>query len=191
MATLTDTRVGNAATPNGWSSAVNGTLGDTNTTSGGGVSTNATNTYDQGWELNAVPADLANVDTLSAQLWYGWEGAHANTTWPELSIRIMNAAGDTVLAAADSGGSFRVIATNITVDTSTASSVLSFNYVNTSANKAAWDDARVEIRITRSRSKGGDDGLQIVYEASMTGTYTQGAAFSPVDPMGMAGIFGI
>lgn len=172
MATLTPLTVGNAAAPSEWTTAGNGALGDNSDATFGSVTTNATDDYDQGWELANVDADLGNVDTLSIVLRYRWVTAPANTTWPTLAARVMASDGTTVLAAADSGGTFETVASNITTTTITNSASVPFTHVNTTANKTTWDGAVVQIRISRVRSKGGDSSAQAVYEADLTGTYT-------------------
>ena len=176
MATLTPLTVGNAAAPSDWTSAPNGALGDDSDSTYGHLSLNTTSTYsrDQGWELADVDADLGNVDTLAIVLRYGWGAGEQVNTWDTLAARVMS--GATVLAAAESGGTFETVASTITTTTATNSSSIPFTYVDTSATKAQWNAAVVEIRITLSRVKGGDTLEKRVYEADLTGTYTVAGA---------------
>jgi hypothetical protein len=172
MATLTPLTVGNAAAPNGWTNAPNGALGDNSDSTFGGFNTNATSSVNQGWELGNVDSDFDSMDTLEIVLRYAWSASVSNSLWDTLEARIMAADGTTVLAAANSGGTLQVLVTNITNTTILNTSSIAFTYVNTSATKAQWDGAVVEIRITRTRSKGGDSAEQRVYEVDFTGTYT-------------------
>ena len=176
MATLTPLTVGNATgtySP-AWTSAPNGALGDNSDATFGTVESNGTGTYDQGWELANVDADFASILTLSVVLRYRWTATpNGLTTWDTLGCRIMS--GATVLAAADSGGSFKTIASSITTTTITNSASSAFAYVNTGATKTQWDAAVVEIRISQTKSKGGDTTPRAIYEADFTGTYTAAA----------------
>jgi hypothetical protein len=173
--TLPTLTVGNAAAPNEWSSAPNGALtaigASGQDTNFGHVSENltGTRTYVQGWELADTPADFLGMATLTIQLRYAWSAYATSATWPLLAARIVS--GTTILAAADSGGAFESVATSITTTTPTNSSVVSFTYINTAANKAAWDAAVLEIRIDRTRSGGGNTNQQRVFAAEATGTY--------------------
>lgn len=178
MATLTDITAPDPTTPNGWDTTAAGDMEliaaavDTDFGSDG---TNTTGTYDQGYVLDNVDSDLGNMDTLSIQLRYGLaKVADANLTWDTLDARIVN--GATILAAADSGGTFATIASSITTTGWTNSSTYSFStsgYLNTSANKSVWDGATVELRITKTRTKGGDAAQAMRVSAlTVAGTYT-------------------
>ena len=176
MPTLTPLTVGNAQTtspteptPN-WDSAPNGALGDSSDSTYGYVSTNASGTYSHGWAMDNVDADFDSMLTLSIVLRYAWGSAPSNTTWTALNARV-RASDGTVLAAFLSGGSAKLIVSNITTTTPTNSASVAFNYVNTSATKSQWDTAAVEIEIVRSKTKGGDTSEQRVFEATLTGTY--------------------
>lgn len=176
MATLTPLTVGNAAAPTGWASAPNGALGDDSDATFGYDDTNSTTTVDQGWELGETDADLGNMDTLSGVLRYARSANSANKTWTILAVRVMS--GVTVLAAADSGGTFATVASSITTTTPTNSSAYVFStsgYLNTTANKTLWDAAVVETRIGIDRNKGGNSDAFRVFEIDFTGTYTASA----------------
>ena len=186
MATLTPLTVGNAAAPTGqWTSAPNGALGDNSDATYGYYSTSADVQVDQGWELANVDADLGTMLTLSVILRYGWS-ATPNDIWQlaaapgtaGLQCRIIS--GATILAAADAGGAFATIvaapASDATIRNSSAYVFSTSGYLNTAADKTAWDAAVVEIRIARDKVKGGGTEEQRVYEADFTGTYTIVAA---------------
>jgi len=180
MATLTPLTVGNAATPSGWDSATNGALGDDSDLTYGYDATNTDQTVVQGWELANVDADFGTILTLSVVLRYGWSADPAGASVWELAAspgtqglmcRIIS--GATILAAADSGGTFEeVVAVAADDATIRDSSSVPFTYVNTAATKTTWDAAVVEIQISRNRIKGGSTDQQRVYEADFTGTYT-------------------
>jgi hypothetical protein len=170
--------LGNSSAPNGWGTAPNDALTrvgaggqDTNF---GDVSQNSTGTSDfiQGWLFNAAfPTDFETMQSLSIQLRYGWDAFSNLTTWGALAGRITDSTGTTILAAADSGGAYSIVASNITTTTPTNSSVLSFSFVDTTASKATWENAIVELLIQRTRVKGGTTNSQRVYAASIDGVY--------------------
>lgn len=123
--------------------------------------------------LNDMPTDFQTMDTLSWQVEYSLSAARSDDTYG-LSIRIVN--GATILAAADSGGTFTTVASNITNTTDTTSAVTAFAYVNTSANKATWDGASVELRQNYTQSKGKDVVSVRVDYTVFTGTYSTAGA---------------
>jgi hypothetical protein len=79
-----------------------------------------------------------------------------------VSVRIMS--GATVMAAADSGGTYEtVIAPSTTIWTSAqAFPEVAFTWVNDSTTKAQWDAAVVEYRQDYSNNMGGDNAYVIV-----------------------------
>jgi hypothetical protein len=174
ITTLPTTGVGNSAAPNEWNSAPNGALtliGDSNQdTNFGFVNTNSTGNYTQGYLFNGVPTDFVTMRFgLEIQLRYGWNAYDATlSTWPSLSARIVS--GTTILAASDTGTGFQNVAALITTTTPT-NSIVNFGFVNTTADKTAWDSAVVEILIERARNKGGNTNEQRVFALSVTGQY--------------------
>lgn len=147
-------------------------LSDDSDTTFDGQNTNTSGTYQHGRELGNTPADFGNMNTLSVQLRRAWESAPSNSTWDSLSARIMASNGSTVLAASTSGGAFQTVSSSITSTSPTNSSVIGFSFVNTSANKATWDGAIIQVQWVRTRNKGGDSLGCRVYEGSITGDYT-------------------
>lgn len=137
-----------------------------------GQNTNSSGTYQKGRELGDTPSDLGNMDTLLVQFRRAWQSAPSNSTWDSLSARVMASNGTTVLAALNSGGAFKVTSTNITATSPTTATAVSFDYVNTSATKAQWDGAILQVQWVRTRNKGGDSLGMRVHEAYITGTYT-------------------
>lgn len=134
-----------------------------------------TNDLTQTLSRTAVPTDtdLGNMDTLSWQVDYRVSAVPTDDTYA-LSIRIVN--GATILAAANSGGTFATVATNIILIVDTLSAVTAFAYVNTGASKATWGGASVELTQTYTRTKG-NDAIHIEVDfTEFTGTYTVGAA---------------
>jgi hypothetical protein len=175
ITTLPTTGVGNSAAPNGWNSAPNGALtliGDSNQdTNFGFVNTNSTGNYTQGYLFNGVPTDFVTMRSgLKIQLRYGWNAYDATlSTWPSLNVRIVS--GTTILAASDTGTGFQNVAALITTTTPTNTTDVNFGFVNTTADKTAWDSAVVEILIERARNKGGNTNEQRVFALSVTGEY--------------------
>lgn len=139
--------------------------------------------------LDNTPADFATMDSLSWQVEYARANAGGDDQY-DLAIRIVN--GATILAAADSGGTFQTVATNITNTTDTTSSVTAFSYVNTTANKATWDGASIELQQVYTKTKGADVNNLTVDYVAITGAYTAGvpaqditgAAYSDPDTLG-------
>jgi hypothetical protein len=175
--TLPTTGVGNSAAPNGWTSAPNNVLqliGSANDANFAEDTSNSagTSTQDQGYALGDMPLDplFVSMTTLSVRIRYGWAGAFSNRTWNSLSARIMS--GATVLAAANSGGAFETVASTITNTSPANSSVVAFTHVNTTATKATWDAAVVEMRISTTRSGGGSSVARRAYALEVTGTYS-------------------
>lgn len=132
--------------------------------------TNSNSTLDTTYLLSSVNANFLSMDGLSWQVRYRVAGAQTNNR--SLSIRIITVSEGIVLAAANSGGNFQTVANNITNTTLTNSAVTAFTYVNTSATKAQWDDARVELRLVIVRNMGGDTNGIRVDTLEFTGTYT-------------------
>ena len=126
--------------------------------------------------LGDTPVDFGNMDTSSWLVEYRQQG-YVNDTL-DLDIRIMN--GATVLAAADSGGTFESVATGITSTTDVTSSATGFAYENTAASKTTWDGASVELRQTHAASKGSDGCHIEVDYVAITGTYTISSGFQAV-----------
>jgi len=120
--------------------------------------------------LSAVNADLGNIDTLSWQIRYRVNGAQINTR--NLYVRIVRESDGTVLAANTSGGAFQLVEAGVSNTTFSNSTVTGFNYVNTSANKTAWNDARIEFQNTVSKYHGGDSNGMEIDTVEITGTYT-------------------
>jgi len=129
---------------------------------------NATETLTRA--LDDVNADLASMDTLTFDVEYSLTAA-GDDDIQELLIRIMN--GTTVLAAADSGGTFQQISANVTNTTDTNSGATSFTYVNTGASKTDWNGASVELQQIYTKNKGNDGVAIRVDHVIFDGTYTQ------------------
>jgi hypothetical protein len=179
MATLTPLTVGadsaTGSTP--WTSHPTGNLGDNNDGTYGYDATNVDGSFDQSWELDNVDSDLGNMDTLDVILRYARDANNANKLWTSLQCRIMDSTNTTVLAGATStpATAWATLASSITTTTVTATSSYQFDttgYLNTTANKATWDGALVQIRINTDRLKGGNTDQFRVHEADFTGTYT-------------------
>jgi len=122
--------------------------------------------------LDNTPSDFTSMDDISWQVEYRVSAAPDDDTY-DLAIRIVN--GGTILAAADAGGSFASVASNITNTTDTTSSVTAFSFVNTSADKTTWDGANIELQQTYTKTKGADNVSIEVDVVSITGNYSAGA----------------
>jgi hypothetical protein len=92
--------------------------------------------------LSNTAATFETMNTVAMNAGVGWTMAnHADDTI-NLNIRVVN--GATILAAADAGGTMESLDPAIT-GTSGTTDVVSFTYVNLTADKATWDGASVEI----------------------------------------------
>jgi hypothetical protein len=142
----------------------------------GYVDQNVETDYGAGFVMEDMPTDFGTMTTCYSRIRYGWDTySTSNEVWNSLGMRVVTTTG-TVLAAADAGGGFQEVATGITTTSPTNSSNVAFGYVNTGANKAAWNDAIMEIQILRQKIKGGGADQQRVYAAEINGTYEIGAA---------------
>lgn len=135
-----------------------------------GDDTNANAALLTSFLLSDVNTDLGNMDTLSWQVRYRVTGAQTNTR--SLGIRILTEDGATLLAGQDDLGDFATVASAISNTTFQNSSVTQFAYVNTAATKAQWNNARVILRLTISKSMAGDTNGVRVDTLQITGTYT-------------------
>lgn len=138
------------------------------------VATNSTGNYGAGYLLADTPSDFGNMNLANVRIRYTWSATPTNTTWTFLAARVVTTTG-TVLAAADSGGAWQNVATSITTTANTSSANISFPYVNTGANKAAWNNAVLEIQVDRVRAKGGGTEEQRITAAEINGDYTEAA----------------
>ncbi len=90
--------------------------------------------------------------------------------------------GSTVLAAADSGGTFVSVNANVTNTADATAGPTAFAYVNTTADKTTWDAAVVEIQQTYSQQMGPDNASIEVDWFQLTGTYDPAATPRPLNP---------
>lgn len=128
------------------------------------------------YALADTPTDFDTMTTLSWTVVYSLTVARANDTFA-LGIRIMN--GATVLAAANSGGGFVTINSNITNTTDATAGPTAFAYVNTTATKADWDGASIELQSNVTKQAGWDAATIRVDYAAVTGTYAVFTATVP------------
>jgi WD40 repeat protein len=123
--------------------------------------------------------DVGRVDTLLWRVEAGRTTAGDDTF--SLAIRVMS--GATVLAAANSGGTYASVAT---IPTGTTADEVygptAFAYVNTTATAAQWAAATVELQQTYSANMGADGAAIKVDHVQFTGTYTRGVAPLLVSP---------
>src|SRR5688572_29038925 len=107
--------------------------------------TTKTNNNDTSFLIANMPSDFSTMLTLSFQVRCGRASTTDDLTG--VQIRIVTETGGTVLAADDSGGTFQeVVALGrdgpVIGSPLITGSVIAFTYVNTTATKAQWDDAR-------------------------------------------------
>lgn len=143
-----------------------------------GGSENRGTDLDTSFTLTDMPSDFGTMADLSWQVRYQADNATGDDTLT-LGIRIVN--GALILAAADSGGTFQTVRTGLNSTwptTQTNSPVTAFTYVNTTASRATWNGAEVELRSTHSQDMGPDDNTCIVDTLQFTGNYNLGFQLS-------------
>lgn len=126
--------------------------------------------------LDNVDADFDTMLTASWTIEYRQQGRSDDTL--SLGLRVMS--GGTVLAAANSGGTFVTVNSNVTTTTDVTAGPTAFAYVNTTATKTDWDAAVVEISQTYSQNMGPDNAFIEVDHFQLTGTYDLAA--TPITP---------
>jgi hypothetical protein len=137
--------------------------------------------------------DLDNVDTdfVSMDSGLTWTvQERENTTGGDdtvvYSIAIRDSGGTVVLAGASATYASRfqqVVGVHAQHTTDTNRGPTAFTYVNTSATKATWDAAVVDIQVVHTKDKGPDGMRAEVDIVSFDGTYT---AVAPVEVTGAA-----
>ena len=132
-----------------------------------------------GFAFDDTASDFGDMIDLFWQVEYRIDLAVTDDTY-DLAIRIVN--GATILAAADSGGTFATVANNVTNTTDTTSSVTEFAYVNTGADKSTWDGGSAELRQIYTKIKGNDNRMIEVDFVDLTGNYNVAAAAGLVVP---------
>ena len=128
------------------------------------TASNATATY-EGYAQFSPPSDLATMTTLSIQLRYHWQTGTQVNTWNSLTARIYKSDGVTPLT------NEATLASSITTTTPTNSSVIAFTGVDTAATLSDWQNARVYIRWSITKSMSGDTLEKRVTAGELTGTY--------------------
>lgn len=128
------------------------------------ISTGAAAVLDSPWPVNLQTIDALTWTAESAR------SASGGDDVMDLLIRVVN--GATVLAAADAGGTFQTIRSNITGTANVTSGPTAFGYVNTGASKALWDGASIELQQAYSRNMGADGHGIVVDLLALNGTYT-------------------
>jgi len=129
--------------------------------------TNSTHAGVCWFTLDAMPSDFGTMNTVDIRLRYGLlEAANANLTWDSLQAQIRQSDGSTALTDTVT------VASNITDESPTNSSVTSMTNPDTTSGKAIWDDARVYLTWNVTRNKGGHAAQEWqVYAAEITGDY--------------------
>lgn len=128
--------------------------------------------------LDDVNSDFGTMATLNWTVQARTAAAGSDDTY-QLLIRIVN--GATILAAADSGGTFQEVAANVRVSAGifdTNYGPTAFTYVNTSEGKTTWDGASIELRQVYSKTKGNDVTNIEVDIVTINGTYNVAAAIT-------------
>lgn len=141
---------------------------------------NDTNNADYACTLADTPSDFVQMATLSYDIRYCLSAAPPASSKDTygLSIRVTN--GATILAAADAAGTFQSIVSTTTMATTFANKgSTAFSYVNTAADKTAWDGAVVTIRQTYTASGSKDAHAVRVSTFEITGTYSSPKNVTP------------
>lgn len=128
--------------------------------------------------LDDVDGDFGNMDTLLWKVTYFLSGTAGDDTY-QLTVRIVN--GGTILAAADSGGTYQEVSANVTSTTDVTTGPTGFSYVNTSASEATWNGASAELQQVHTKNTGWDGNYIRTDFTEFTGTYTIAAAGPTMD----------
>lgn len=126
---------------------------------------NASGTFTAEFDLDNMPNDFGNMDTLSVQLRYLRAAGTLVNTWNSLDAQIIDSSNEALSNTV-------TVASNITTTTATNSSVITLTGLNTTANKTTWDNAKLRISWVITRNMGGDTIEKRVTAAQLTGTYT-------------------
>lgn len=118
--------------------------------------------------LDDVPANFLSMVSLNWTVDFAQAGRVDDQL--DLAIRIMN--GTTVLAAADSGGTFANVQTNVTNTVDQTNGPTAFAHVNTSADAATWNGASIELQQTITPSMMADGCRLLVDFVQLTGEYS-------------------
>lgn len=117
-------------------------------------------TETQSVALNDTDIEFLTMNTVDWTVEYSQNATGDDTL--SLGIRIVN--GATILAAADSGGTFASVDADVTNTTDTTAGPTGFAYVNTGANKTTWDGATIELQQTHNQNMGPDGrNIQVDY----------------------------
>ncbi len=123
--------------------------------------------------LGDVPADFLSMDSASFAGSIEYRVVARNNDTVELAYRVMSGAlGEIVLVAATSTGTAITVDSNVVSATDVVASP-AIAYVNTSATKADWNTAYIELRQTTTKAGPVDDAYIEIDHVQFTGTYTQ------------------
>jgi hypothetical protein len=130
--------------------------------------------------LDDTPADFGTMDAgLTWTVQEADQSAAGDDTYT-LNIRIMS--GATVLAAADAGGTFQQVVSHPTTGRHTTDQnrgPTAFGFVNTTADKATWDAANIELQQDYAQNMAADGNRFLVDLVSIDGNYTVAALGDP------------
>lgn len=136
--------------------------------------------------LDNTPADFGTMDSGLTWTVVANENATGLDDTLTLRICIRNAAGDTVLAGASStyANRFQQVYTKSSGSSTTDATygATAFTYVNTTADKTAWDNAVIEFQHQNVKSKGPDAIFPRVDYVSFDGTYTVASGDTEATP---------
>jgi len=126
--------------------------------------------------IESTPDEFDSMDTLSWTAVYRVDPVNYADDVYGLEVRILTSDQLTVLAGASStlASSWTTIDSTVNNTTDATAGPTSFAYVNTTATKAQWDEAWVELRQTYTKTRGGDAANIEVNYVAFTGTFTAG-----------------
>lgn len=121
--------------------------------------------------LDDTPTDFETMET-GLQIEVRWI---TNTSDDTVTVRVRIINGGTILAAADAGGAFQDVGSRNTGTTTNQIDTATFGFVNTTADKATWDGASVEIQQGYAKNMAGDNAQAMVDFIELSGNYVQSA----------------
>lgn len=147
--------------------------GDTGCAPDGGL--NGTST---GWQvrLQNMASDFQSMDAgLTVRYSTVDFGGYSDDSG-SLAMRIETETGGTILAALDSGGTYRLLGnfngSSWTFGQPAYNLTASFPYVNTTATKSQWDDAIAAFQWVDSRNMASDNAVIVLVDFELEGDYT-------------------
>lgn len=144
--------------------------------------------YDYTMGVTDMPSDFLTMNSLQIEIRHSRGGVEAgddgggDDTW-SLFAYITDAAGTTALAGANSTPANGQAIHSASAGWLARTDTVAFTYVNTTADKTAWDGARLTVEAVFNQTKGNDgDRVWVDYVRLVNGDYDASVAGTTVEP---------